>query len=171
MGARREYVINVALEGDASGLQPLERGLKDIESRIGGINDINITANVGGNALRNIREIRDGMDSIKDRAINVSLGGNVETQLKSIEGHLESISKNTTTSINIDGNANKELKDIGGMINEIGKTQSVKFQVDFDEFNALNNLLAEITANIQALTGSSFGGFAGIADNMAFHLI
>lgn len=166
MGARREYVINVALEGDASGLQPLERGLKDIESRIGGINDINITANVGGNALKNIKEIRDGMDSIKDRAINVSLGGNVETQLKSIEGHLESISKNTTSSINIGGNADKELKELKTSIETLAKVHLIKFSIDIGEFKELRDIIQNIGKELSSIGRDSAVLNADIGSSM-----
>ncbi len=105
MGARKDYVINVSLDGDASGLKPLQDSLKQIEDKAESINTLDI-------------------------GVGVHVDGNFEKVLNNIEGHLSSISKTVEARVNVGGNWDRELKNIRTLSEGIIQEQDLKIQVD-----------------------------------------
>lgn len=167
MGARREYVVNVILDGDATGIEPLERGLKEIDDLAEGLashRGIKINANIGGNALETIREIQGGLDSLDDHTINVNLGGNFETQLNNIEGHLSKIAGSFETKVDVDDSGLKELQSIK---DTLGKPLNLDINVDEHAIEgAISSMFGAAEGSAVALGNAIGRNFEGLASVM-----
>lgn len=170
MGSRRDYTINVAIKGDDSGLRPLEKGLKEIDSLAEGLathRGIKLNANIGGNAIETLRDINGYLDKLDDHTIKVSLGGDAETQLKSIEGHLSKIATNTETKINVGGNAEKELEAIQGIKDKLERPIKVELDVDTKALEGVIEILSATSTEAARITGTLQGGLEGLGISLA----
>ncbi|RAP49736.1 MAG: hypothetical protein BZ138_07255 [Methanosphaera sp. rholeuAM270] len=147
MGARRNYVVNIALAGDTSGLKGVDSALKEIETRADALNthDIDVNVTVSGNAVATLKDIEGHLGKIKSREISVNATGNFEESLKNVEGHLDKISKTVETKVNVGGNYKSDLKEIKSHLESISKNQTIKVSIDTsDVIKSINGVKDEI---------------------------
>lgn len=104
MGARRDYVINVLLEGDRAGIEPIERGLANIEQRVESLNgrDVGVGIHLEGNVLDELRQIESQLETLHGQDININVTGNFERQLENIETMLGGVLKEQDLKLQLD---------------------------------------------------------------------
>ena len=124
MGARKDYVINVLLEGDRGGLEPIERGLASIEDRVESLNgkDIGVGVHLEGNVLGELKQVEDQLETLHSKDISINVTGNFERQLENIETMLGGVLKEQDLKLQIDTvNAERHLEELEGAVDSVIK--------------------------------------------------